>query len=242
MISIIAPCLNEEAHLPAFLENLLFQWVKDFELIIVDGGSTDKSSEIIDSYDHNGNFSIYKIINLKRNLGAVRNYGAVFAAGDILLFTNSDAVLPNGLLAEVNARFHLDPTLQAFTVRTVPWNGGLLCSAAYCCFDLLRWLFSHFGKFSPSGNFLAIRKSAFWAAGGFPEVKLNEDGILGSRIRGKKEFVLSSWSGHFAGRWKQRGAFQTLKFYSYVFGNFSPLLRRILSGVEKKSSGEFDRK
>lgn len=244
MISVIAPCLNEEEHLPYFLESLAQQIAEfGFELIVIDGGSRDRSREIVDSYDQR--LIIIKLLNETRNLGFIRNLGAKVARGEILLFTNTDAVLPELFMHDLRARFFISnldsKPISAISGRTVPWDGGVLCSFAYGAFDLLRWGFSKIGRFSPSGNFLACKRECFWEAGGFPEVKLNEDGILGSRIQGRKEFCLDMWAGHFADRWRGNGM-KTLGFYSYVFGNFSPKLKRALSRIERKSSGEFDRK
>ena len=104
------------------------------------------------------------------------------------------------------------------------------------------------GRFSPSGNFLAVRAELFWQLGGFPLANVNEDGILGQRIsrycrehRLKARFNLDLKTGHYAKRFK-RGPLKTLLFYSYVFGNFSPGLARFLAPVEKNSGEVFRRK
>jgi glycosyltransferase involved in cell wall biosynthesis len=237
------PCLNEEVHLPFFLMMLAQQSWRGFELIVVDGGSADNSREIVDAYSEAFDCGCTKLINTRRNLGFIRNLGARAARGEILLFTNSDAVLPRNLLKYVAAEFE-DPVLQALSGRTIPLDGGALCFAGYHCFDLLRLLFFRLGRFSPSGNFLAIRRELFWKVGGFPEVKVNEDGELGSRISRARAAVKFEWRlkvWHFAKRFK-RGSLKTLLFYSYVFGNFSPKLKRVLKYIEGKSSREFDKK
>lgn len=239
MISVVVPCLNEEAHLPFFLGSLNQQVYPDFELVVVDGGSWDKSRSLIDGYREN--FPITGLINETRNLGFVRNLGARATRGEILVFTNSDAVLPWNLLNHVAFQF-MDSRLQALSGRTIPVNGGALCFASYHCFDVLRLFFARLGRFSPSGNFLAIRKEVFWKMGGFPQVKINEDGELGSRLSQARARVRFDWNlrvWHFAKRFK-RGALKTLLFYSYVFGNFSPKLKRVLKHIEGKSAREFD--
>lgn len=243
MISIIVPCLNEEERLPYFLDSLIRQRAP-FELIVVDGGSEDDSRNLIDTFRER--IQITGFIDETRNLGYVRNKGAYAARGDPLLFTNSDAVLPDGLLFSIEAEFGKDKGLLALTGRTVPWEGGILCCFAYAAFDLMRWAFSKIGQFSPSGNFLALRAFVFWAVGGFPHLRLNEDGEMGiklsdySRARGGKlKFHLGLYTGHWAKRFR-RGFLKTLLFYSYVFGNFSPHLKRLLKKIEDKSSREFD--
>ena len=221
------------------MDSLNQQVYPNFELVVVDGGSWDRSRLLIDEYRES--FPITGLINETRNLGFVRNLGAKAARGEILFFTNSDVVLPWNLLNHIAFEF-ADFRLQALSGRTIPINGGALCFAGYHCFDLLRLMFSRLGCFSPSGNFLAIRKHLFWGIGGFPEIKVNEDGELGSRISQARAAVKFDWDlrvWHFAKRFR-RGSLKTLLFYSYVFGNFSLKLKRILKHIERKSAREFD--
>lgn len=247
MISVVVPCLNEEKNLPFFLGSLAAQSWRYLELVIVDGGSSDRSRKVVSDWEKHTGIYCTKLINETRNLGFVRNWGARAARGDILVFTNSDAVLPRDFFSDVLQSFLDNYPLMALSGRTVPLGGGALGSVAYAAFDWLRWVFSKIGRFSPSGNFLAVRTADFWRVGGFPEIRVNEDGVLGSRIsrsareRGVKiKFDRNLLTYHFsAKRWKGKGL-KTLLFYSYVFGNFSPFLKRILSPILRKSSREFN--
>lgn len=251
-LSVIVPCLNEESHLPSFLRSLLhqhFNWdhasfepYPASEIIMVDGGSHDDSLRLIDSFRNR--MRIIGVLDETRNLGVVRNKGALIARGKVLLFTNSDAILPPGFLDWI-AEYFQDPELAALSGKTIPLDGGSVCSAAYCAFDLLRWGFSKLGRFSPSGNFLAVRASVFRAVGGFRELRINEDGELGIRLSQyarahgmRVKFDLGLSAAHYSERFRE-GALQTLMFYAYVFGNFSPFLRRILSPIERKSARMF---
>jgi len=244
-LSIIVPCLNEEKHITDFLNSVFWQRLpsgKSYELIVMDGGSHDNSRRLID--DFRDVISITGLIDETRNLGYVRNRGAGAARGKILLFTNADSLFPLGFLDQICQQFEsLD--VAALSGRTIPVDGGAICQAAYCAFDFLRWLACKMGRFSPSGNFLALRSSVFQAIGGFRELRVNEDGELGirlsqySRERGVKvKFIWSLGAAHYAERFR-RGALQTLMFYAYVFGNFHPLLRRLLAPIERKSAREF---
>jgi glycosyltransferase involved in cell wall biosynthesis len=234
--------LNEEEHLPDFLISLQPKHSPSFDLIMIDGGSTDHSRDLIDSF--RDILEITGLIDETRNLGYVRNRGARAARGKILLFTNADAILPPGFLEKICQEFE-DPQMAALSGRTIPLNGGALCSAAYAAFDLLRWGFSKIGIFSPSGNFLAVRARVFWAVGGFPMLRINEDGVLGQKLSKyaranglKLKFNMNLAAAHYSERF-QGGALKALIFYAYVFGNFSLLLRRILSPLERRSSHEF---
>ncbi len=91
--SIIIPTLNEEKLLPFLLQQLankVFKEKYDYEIIISDGGSSDKTVEIASQYS-----DIIKIhnSNVRQNIAEGRNLGAKYANGDILIFLNGDILL-----------------------------------------------------------------------------------------------------------------------------------------------------
>lgn len=87
MLSIIIPTLNEEDYLPNLLSSINKQTVKDYEVIIADAGSKDKTLSIAESFG-------CRIV--PGGLPAKgRNEGAKAAKGDLLLFLDSDVVIPH---------------------------------------------------------------------------------------------------------------------------------------------------
>lgn len=87
-ISIIVPVYNSEKHLKECIDSILEQTIKDFELILVDDGSTDNSPSICDSYQKD---SRVKVIH-KENSGPsqTRNVGIDLATGEYIGFVDSD--------------------------------------------------------------------------------------------------------------------------------------------------------
>lgn len=84
-LSIIIPTKNEEKYLPKLLESIKKQTFKDYEIIVSDNGSKDKTKEIAKKYG-------CKVV--KGGLpGKARNEGAKIAKGDVLLFLDSDTEL-----------------------------------------------------------------------------------------------------------------------------------------------------
>ena len=87
MISIIIPTLNEEKYLPLLLESIKKQEFSDYEIILADAGSKDKTLEIAKKY------------NCRIIVGGLpakgRNEGAKAARGDILFFIDADSILPH---------------------------------------------------------------------------------------------------------------------------------------------------
>lgn len=91
--SIIIPTLNEEKYLPRLLTSLSKQNHKNFEIIIVDGNSQDKTKE--KAKEFNNKFDIYFFENSRKNVAYQRNFGANKAKGDYLVFLDADAgILP----------------------------------------------------------------------------------------------------------------------------------------------------
>ncbi len=91
--SIVIPTYNRASFIKATIESVLQQSYAHFELIVVDDGSTDNTSEIIDSISDKRLF-YYKKQNAER--GAARNYGVKKSKGDYITFLDSDDLLkPN---------------------------------------------------------------------------------------------------------------------------------------------------
>lgn len=86
-ISVILPVFNGEDYLKKAIESTLCQTFTDFELIIVNDGSTDDTSEIINSFTDER----VKIINQSnQGPGAARNNALEIAEGDYVMFLDSD--------------------------------------------------------------------------------------------------------------------------------------------------------
>jgi len=91
MVSIIIPTLNEEKYLPSLLESIKKQDFTDYEIIVADGGSVDRTLQIAKNYN-------CKIIS--GGLPAKgRNEGAKIAKGDIFFFIDGDSVLEENFLS-----------------------------------------------------------------------------------------------------------------------------------------------
>jgi len=241
-ISVIAPNLNEAEYLPSFLKSLEKQTFKNWELIVVDGGSTDESLKILREY---GKAKI--IVDRTRNIGYVRNLGAKYASGNILFHTSSDVILPENLLEEIAEIFEKDNSCIAVSGRTLPQGTSFIAYCGYICFDIIRWLFTRARlKFRPSGNFCAIRRNVFNMVGGFPEVKINEDGLFGCKIDGfcrkyrcSAVFRFNLTIRHYVKRFEKKGGLKALLFYLYVFANMFPILKFLFKKLEYKSGEEF---
>lgn len=88
-ISIVIPVYNDEMNLYSCIDSLLCQTYKDFEIVLVNDGSVDKSDSICKQYkEKNDNI---KLINIEhKGLGVARNIGIEHCDGDYITFVDSD--------------------------------------------------------------------------------------------------------------------------------------------------------
>lgn len=108
LISIITPTYNREAFLPAAIESVLAQSYKEFELIIVDDGSTDNSRELINVYADKDQRVKYLYQENQRQ-SVARNYALSIAKGDFICFLDSDNYWPHDKLEKSLKAFEQHP-------------------------------------------------------------------------------------------------------------------------------------
>ncbi len=89
LLSIIVPVYNVEEYLPRCIDSVLSQTFTDFELILVDDGSLDKSGEICDEYGQKDS-RIVVLHQPNKGVSAARNRGVDIARGEYITFLDSD--------------------------------------------------------------------------------------------------------------------------------------------------------
>lgn len=97
--SVIIPVYNVEEYLEECINSVLAQTQKEIEIILVDDGSTDKSSEIIDKYETKYT-CVRGIHQNNQKLGAARNTGFRIANGEYVYFLDADDYIDSRLLEE----------------------------------------------------------------------------------------------------------------------------------------------
>ena len=115
--SIITPVFNRADLVGETIESVLKQDFKNFELILIDDGSTDNSVEVITDYVKND--SRIKLINLESNKGRciARNIGIEKAKGIWICHLDSDDLFYENHLSHFYKVIHENPSFNAFAVN-----------------------------------------------------------------------------------------------------------------------------
>lgn len=138
-LSVIIPTHNRADILRTCLEKLMVQKGVDFEVIVVDDGSEDLTSDVM------RNFREAKYIQQKAShQGVARNRGAKEASGDILVFIGDDIFVEPGFLMQ-HANIHIkNPGEDAICLGRTDWDPDMEKSDYMKFLDESGWQFAYF--------------------------------------------------------------------------------------------------
>jgi glycosyltransferase involved in cell wall biosynthesis len=121
--TIIIPLYNKERYISDTIKSVLQQNYKNFELIVVNDGSTDGSLLIASSLQNqNTNFQIHSITN--SGVASARNFGISIATGSYVVFLDADDLLDNNFLHIVNSYINKNPYADIYHVSWRRVNDG----------------------------------------------------------------------------------------------------------------------
>lgn len=160
-ISVIIPTCNNEADIAKCLKTLKNQKFRDFEIIIVDAHSTDKTVDIARKY---GAKIEYETVG---TAWAACNVGAKIAEGEILIFTDADAYFPENWLRDIEGKFRNDVELVAWGGEDIIEREENYFETAVFQLDLARIGAKIDPKKRIRGCNCAFRKDIFLTEGGF---------------------------------------------------------------------------
>lgn len=110
--SVLIPVYNTEKYLEKCLQSVLNQTYQNFEIVIVDDGSTDNSSMICDKYRDIYSDKIIVIHKANQGLISARRVGIDNANGDYCIFVDSDDYIKENLLCELSRVLNKDETID----------------------------------------------------------------------------------------------------------------------------------
>ena len=156
-ITVVIPAYNEEQFLPKCLDSLQNQTFKDFEIIVVDNNSTDKTAEIAKKYQAT-------VINeSKQGIAYARDCGFKKARASIIARTDADTITPPYWLQVIWDEFKNNPDIIGLTGPSTSFDGGKFINFIHKY--LVTW-WIEFGKilmghYQLNGPNFAIKKSVF---------------------------------------------------------------------------------
>jgi glycosyltransferase involved in cell wall biosynthesis len=163
-VSVVLPTYNQAGFLPAALDSILGQTWHDFELIVVNDGSTDETPRILEDYRERYGFTVIHQENKK--LPRTLNVGFRRARGEYLTWTSSDNVMQPDMLATLIGALDLQPDVGLVyadwqvidehgailgTVQTLDYDPHLLMRMNYinACFMYRRACQDAVGFYDP---------------------------------------------------------------------------------------------
>ncbi len=205
MISVIIPTLNEEKNLANIIKNLKEQCFNNFEIIISDGHSKDKTEDVA-----NENKCIF-IKNKERSPARQRNIGAKQAKGDLLLFLDADSQIPKNFLIKAFNEFNSrNLGIASFYLRfNSKKNIYKIYGAIYNLFCLMLQYFRPLSV----GAAILVKKDLHFRVHGFDEsILIGEDHEYANRIKKLAKFrMIKSTLFYFSPRrWEKEGHLHSL--------------------------------
>lgn len=165
LVSVVVPAYNAEKTLKASVDSILAQDFRDFEIIVVNDGSSDSTKAILAEYDS----QIRVVDQNNRGAPAARNAGVNAANGKLIAFLDSDDLWSPDKLAQSVRAFELNPSasLVFSDCRGLRADGTTSTFYSYHGAPSLKEMLDKGFEIVPSA--VTIRRDVFQACGGFSE-------------------------------------------------------------------------
>jgi len=177
-VTVVIPTFNSARTIGRLLDSLIKQDYKDFETIIVDGGSTDQTVEIASRYP-------VEIVSVaRRGVGAARRRGVEAAKGRLVAFIDSDCVAPPNWLSGLVSAISSGTDVVSVGGRAEPLGHGLVSkSLEYRMFGFEKSGSRREVESVATMNALYRREEVLSAGNFDPSFELAEDPELNARLR-----------------------------------------------------------
>jgi glycosyltransferase involved in cell wall biosynthesis len=223
-VSVIATVLNEQTAIRRLLESLAAQTHPPDEVVIVDGGSTDGTLDLLKEWTAADAFPLLVLERPGANISQGRNAAIEAATGDVMATTDAGVRMDAGWLEALLAPFEGDAGTTSSPVSVV---SGWFVADPHTVFETVMGatVLPHVDEveretFLPSSRSVAFRREAWAAVGGYPEwLDYCEDLIFDFRLRdlyGPFPFA-SEARVHFRPRNNLRAFFK--QYYQYARGD-----------------------
>lgn len=184
--SIIIPVYNRPDEVDELLNSLTQQTVRNFEVIVVEDGSSVTCEHVVKRYEQQLNIRYFNKPN--SGPGQTRNYGAERSSGEYLLILDSDCILPPGYLAAIEEELKRQPAdafggpdraHDSFTSTQKAINYAM---TSFFTTGGIRGGKKKMDKFYPRSFNMGLKADVYRALGGFSKMRFGEDIDLSIRI------------------------------------------------------------
>ncbi|MCZ7391998.1 MAG: glycosyltransferase family 2 protein [Candidatus Methanoperedens sp.] len=217
MISVIVPTYNEEANVTTCLQSLCHQTLHrdKYEIIVVDGNSTDSTRELARAYADD------VIIQSSKKVGGARNDGVNLASGDIIATTDADCFIPFDWLEIIKNDFETHDIAQVYGI-VYPLEQEI----KHKFFLSSANIFSRIGYYTRTfyytlGCNTAFDKKAFIKSGMYRCIDAGDDLEIAQRMKKLGHVMLDSRMrvGFSMRRFQQFGTIKSLYEWFYIVTN-----------------------
>ena len=234
--SLIIPVYNRPNEIDELLGSLVEQtYTKNFEVIVVEDGSSESSENVIKNYSRKLNLHYF----FKENTGAghSRNFGMLKATGNYYIIFDSDCIIPPNYLVEVekalthnftDAYGGADAAHESFTTIQKAINYSM---TSFFTTGGIRGNKKAIDKFQPRSFNLGMSKKAFEQTNGFSKMKIGEDIDLTFRLwenNFETQFIEDAFVYH-----KRRSTFKQFFKQTFAFGQGRPFLNKKYPDTKK---------
>ena len=134
IITIIIPVYNSEKYLEKTIKSILEQTYNNYELILIDNGSTDNSAEICKKYQEKDE-RVKFYIQSKKGVSNARNRGIEKATGEFICFVDSDDYIEKDMLnsyMDIYIKYKPDLIVSGFFSEVEDIDGKVQMDEIYC--------------------------------------------------------------------------------------------------------------
>ena len=184
--SVIVPVYNRPNECEELLESLTHQTQRDFEVIVVEDGSSVPCREVVERYADK--LAVHYYDKPNSGPGQTRNYGVERANGEYVIILDSDVVLPEGYFAAIDAELAANPcdafggpdrAHESFSTTQKAINYAM---TSFFTTGGIRGGKAKLDKFYPRSFNMGVRREVYQALEGFSAMRFGEDIDFSTRI------------------------------------------------------------
>lgn len=232
--SVIIPTLNEETNLPHLLLSLSRQTQKDFEVIVSDGKSEDKTKD--KALEFQSSINLKFVESPTRKLTFQRNFGAKHASGEYLVFLDADYKVDENFLEifeEIIAKTNIDVIVPI----SMPITKSLFWKLYYQVANSGSFVTLMLRKPFAVGSAICVKKTIFDKIGGYDDsVYIYEDQYLIQELfKAGAKIIYAKARDYFSARRQERDG--VVKF---IYENIVSASQLLFKGPIKKEIFKYE--